>query len=247
MENNTQNNDIVNNVEEKKNLNNNLISIIIVFCILALGIFLLIKTEPKAKNIKSSDEASIEELNNAIILPNPNEHILGDLNTAKVVIVEYSDTECPFCKRFHGTMHQILKETNGQIAWVYRHFPIEQLHAKAFKESLATECATEQGGNEIFWKYIDEIYTQTNSNDSLPESALTGIALELGLDMVKFQDCLNTQKYKDLVDAQILSGQNLGVEGTPTSFVIVNGEVVDTIKGALPFANVMSEIKDYLE
>lgn len=248
MENNTQNSapESVEVKEIKKN-SNNLISIIIVLCVMAVGIFLLIKTNPVPKEIKNVDEADVKDLNKAVVLPNADDHILGDINTAKVVIVEYSDTECPFCKRFHETMHTILNDTNGKVAWVYRHFPIEQLHAKAPREALATECAWEQGGNESFWKYTDEIYKQTNSNDSLPDSALTGIASNLGFDMAKFQTCLDNETYKDKVDAQILSGQSIGIQGTPTSLVIVDGIVVDTIKGALPYANVMSQIKEYLE
>jgi protein-disulfide isomerase len=108
------------------------------------------------------------------------EHILGDAN-APVVIVEYSDTECPFCKVFHNTMHQVLDQSAGKVAWVYRHFPIEQLHAKAPLEAEATECAWEQGGNEMFWKYIDEIFKRTGSNDKLPVEELTVIAKDLGL------------------------------------------------------------------
>lgn len=248
MENNTQNSSPESVELKEKNKNtNNLISIIIVFCVIAVGIFLLIKTEPIKKEIKNLEEADIKDLNETVVLPNSDEHILGDINTAKIIIVEYSDTECPFCKRFHETMHTIVNDTNGKVAWVYRHFPIEQLHSKAPHEAIATECAWEQGGNETFWTYTDEIYNQTNSNDSLPDNALTNIATTMGLDMAKFQACLDNETYKDKVDAQILSGQNIGIQGTPTSLIIIDGTVVDTIKGALPYANIMSQIKEYLE
>ncbi len=245
MENNTQNN-APESVPVKKS-SNNLSSIIIVLCVIAIGIFLLIKTDPKPKDTRNPEEISLGNINTIFTPPTQEEHVLGDLTTAKVVIVEYSDTECPFCKRFHETMHTVLSDSNGKVAWVYRHFPIEQLHSKAPREALATECAWEQGGNETFWAYTDEIYNQTGSNDTLPEIALTNIASDLNLDINKFQNCLKTEGYKEKVDAQILSGQNLGVEGTPSSFVLVNGLVVDTIKGALPYASVMSQIKKYLE
>ena len=88
------------------------------------------------------------------------DHVRGNPN-APVKIVEYSDTECPFCKRFHPTMNQIMGEygKNGKVAWVYRHFPIDSLHPiKARKEAEATECANELGGNDKFWAYLDRIY-----------------------------------------------------------------------------------------
>src|SRR3989344_279096 len=70
------------------------------------------------------------------------DHIMGSRNAA-LVIVEYSDTECPFCKVFHNTMQEVVKEYKGEVAWVYRQFPIAQLHSKATKEADATECAAE--------------------------------------------------------------------------------------------------------
>ena len=96
------------------------------------------------------------------------DHILGNPN-APLVIVEYSDLECPFCKNFHGTMHQIIDEygKDGLVAWVYRHFPLDSLHSKARREAEATECAGEQGK---YYEYHDisqdicflDIYTKTH-------------------------------------------------------------------------------------
>lgn len=98
------------------------------------------------------------------------DHILGNPN-ARIIILEYSDLECPFCKVFHATMHRVIKE-NADIAWVYRHYPIAQLHSKAFREAEATECAWEQGGNETFWKYTDKLFEVTPSNNGLEDSML---------------------------------------------------------------------------
>lgn len=85
------------------------------------------------------------------------DHIVGNIN-AKIVIVEYSDLDCPFCKSFHNTMHRVVKESNGDVAWVYRHYPITQLHPNAYQKAEATECAWEQGGNTAFWKYADKVF-----------------------------------------------------------------------------------------
>lgn len=88
------------------------------------------------------------------------DHIVGNIN-AKIIIVEYSDLDCPYCKVFHNTMYRIIKESNGDVAWVYRHYPIPQLHPNAFAKSEASECASEQKGNEGFWKYVDKVFEIT--------------------------------------------------------------------------------------
>ncbi len=96
------------------------------------------------------------------------DHVLGNPD-AEVVIVEFSDTECPFCKVFHETMRQIISEygDDGKVAWVYRHLPLPSLHPKAPKEAEALECAAAQGGNETFWTYTNTLYERTDSNNSL--------------------------------------------------------------------------------
>lgn len=100
--------------------------------------------------------------------PQANDHIRGNPQ-ADIVVVEYSDTECPFCKQFHTTMRDIMDEygDSGEVAWIYRHFPIPQLHPKAPKEAEALECAAEQGGNDMFWAFADMVYDRTASNNAL--------------------------------------------------------------------------------
>lgn len=85
------------------------------------------------------------------------DHILGSKD-ADIVIIEYSDLECPFCSRFHGTMHQVVKDYDGKVAWVFRHLPLEQLHPNAFNKAISSECVFDLGGEEKFWSYIDAIF-----------------------------------------------------------------------------------------
>lgn len=122
----------------------------------------------KINNAKKEDRNPMSVPINPVTL---DDHIIGDIN-AKIIIVEYSDFECPFCKVFHKTMHEVIKNSGGEVAWVYRHFPIPGLHPKAFHEAEATECAWEQKGNDGFWKYADKIFDITPSNNGLLESQL---------------------------------------------------------------------------
>lgn len=221
---------------------NKLVAAIIVAGILIAGAILLkdskkpIEKEeiPQEKNTETSEIRPIDEI----------DHILGNKN-AEVFIVEYSDTECPYCKNFHNTMHKIIAE-NTKVAWIYRHYPIPQLHQKAFNEALATECAWEFGGNDIFWSYTDEIYKRTPSNDGLQVEELTKIAEDLELNINTFSACLDTEKYTKKVENDILDGEKVGINGTPTSFIVKNGKVIDKIEGAQPIEKVREIIKNAL-
>ena len=204
------------------------------------------------------------------------DHVKGNPN-ADIVIVEYSDTECPFCKQFHETMNRIISEYggNGEVAWVYRHFPIPQLHPKAQKQAEALECAAEQGGNDMFWKYTDKVYATTKSNNSLdsgihnspatppngpdgkpyytqatPRSAtdagvLSDIARELGLNVEQFENCLVSGKYVERVNKDVDEVVAAGGQGTPHSIILVNGDQIP-LEGAQPYETVKGLIDSLL-
>ncbi len=176
------------------------------------------------------------------------DHILGSPN-AELIIVEYSDTECPFCKSFHATMHQIVDEygKDGKVAWVYRHFPIVQLHSKAPKEAEAVECAAELGGKSKFWDYVDEVFKRTNSNDSLNPAELPKIAKDLGLNVASFNECLSSGRTKTIVDANYASGQRAGVQGTPHSVILNKKGETFPMEGALPYSSVKGVIESLLK
>jgi protein-disulfide isomerase len=112
--------------------------------------------------IESSKVAGGEETSDVpkeILALKADDHVLGDPN-ANIVIIEYSDLECPFCQRFHDSMLQVMDEygKKGEVAWVYRHFPLDNIHPNARKQAEGAECATELGGNDGFWKLVDGIF-----------------------------------------------------------------------------------------
>lgn len=164
-----------------------------------------------------------------------NDHILGNPN-AKIMIVEYSDLECPFCKTFHATMTQVMNEygESGKVAWVYRHFPLA-FHPKADKEAQATECVAKLGNNKKFWEYTNKIFSITPSNNNLDLSLLPKLAKEIGIEETAFNACLESGETKPIVDAHLSSGVKAKVNGTPHSLIVVNKKVVGTINGAQPF------------
>lgn len=82
------------------------------------------------------------------------DHIIGSID-APIVIIEYSDFECPYCKAFQATLKQVVADNNGNVAWVYRHWPI---HQNSFAKLVAAECVAKIKGNDAFWKYSDLLF-----------------------------------------------------------------------------------------
>ncbi len=167
----------------------------------------------------------------------PTDHRRGPAEAA-LTIVEYSDLECPFCRVFHQTMLEIMT-AESDVAWVYRHFPIESLHKKARREAIAAECATVQGDDTAFWKYIDELFAVTPSNDGLDPAELPKIAARVGLDVAKFNSCLAEEDTVSRLNADYDSGVKIGVDGTP--FVLV---VKDNLAYPIFRYEVASDIPD---
>ncbi|MSR71575.1 MAG: hypothetical protein EXS50_02835 [Candidatus Taylorbacteria bacterium] len=168
-----------------------------------------------------------------------NDHIRGNPD-ALVKIVEYSDTECPFCKRFHDTMKQVMDEygKDGKVAWVYRNFPLDQLHPKARNEAEAIECAGDLGGNDKFWAYADRLYEITPAKNGLDPAELPKIAQYVGLDVSKFNACLTSGKFAKHIEEDVQNAIATGGNGTPWSIVVASNGKKYPLSGAQPYASI---------
>lgn len=175
------------------------------------------------------------------------DHVRGS-NKPRLVLIEYSDYECPFCKSFHPTMQQVLKDYGNQVQWVLRHFPLG-FHANAQKEAEAAECAYDQGGHDAFWKYTDAVYERTTSNGTgFALDKLAPLAAEIGLNQTKFQECLDSGKFTKFVKDEAAAGQAVGVEGTPMTFILdTKTGKKDVIPGALPIEQVKQQLDEILK
>lgn len=173
----------------------------------------------------------------------PDDHVRGPAD-ARVTILEYSDLECPFCKRFHPVLQQAADEFPADVRWVYRHFPLEQLHSKAPKEAEAAECAGEQGK---FWEFIDLVFEVTPGNDGLDLSQLPELAAQAGVANVpQFAACLESGTYADRVAADLADATAAGGRGTPYTIIIgPDGQTVP-LPGAVPYAQVKAQIEQLL-
>ena len=174
-----------------------------------------------------------------------NDHILGNPD-ADIVIVEYSDFECPFCKTFHATMNRIVSEYDGRVAWVYRHFPIVSIHPKAPEEAQAAECAAELGGDTAFWAYANRLFAVTPSNNGLDLDTLPDIAEFVGLDRAAFEACLDSNRHEDTIRELTADAQRAGARGTPYSVMLLKDGNRLPINGAQPYETVKQAIDTIL-
>lgn len=176
------------------------------------------------------------------------DHILGNPD-AEIVIVEHSDYECPFCARFHPTMERIMSEygDSGQVAWVYRHFPLDQIHPDARPAAEASECVAALGGNSAFWDYTKKLFDGTPA--SLSPENLRANAEAVGVNGDEFQACFDEGRFADKVEAQYQSGLAFAQSdpnfGTPYSVAVTKDGTQVVIPGAQPY-DVVKQVIDTL-
>lgn len=170
------------------------------------------------------------------------EHIRGSKD-AQVVLVEYSDYQCPFCHRFHPTMQQVVKEFGNKVAWVYRHYPLP-FHPYAQKAAEAGECVAKLGGNDKFWQFTDMAYEKASKDDSvLAVDSLVSMAKSIGLDGTKVKACIDSGEMAAKVKSDMDGGSAAGVNGTPGTIVLGKNGKKDFVPGAYPFESVKATIE----
>lgn len=176
------------------------------------------------------------------------DHIRGNPN-APIVLIEYSDFDCPFCKRFHEAVLLPLMEdygADGKVAWVYRHLPLESLHPNAPLLAQASECVAEAAGNDGFWKFADLVFGERGTNEQTNPNRLTEFAQTSGADPTSFELCLDSGKYADMVensiDEAIAANGGPNRLGTPFTLVFVGDQYVGPIVGAQEYDAVKRNI-----
>lgn len=132
---------------------------------------------------------------------------------ARVVIVEFSDFECPYCAEAASNLQSLLDKYGDNLRVVYRDFPLQELHPRAFAAAVAAECAYEQGQ---FWEMHDALFAHQNA---LSDADLVKYAQLIGLDEISFNTCLNSESIANEIRADQAQGRSYGVQGTPTLFI----------------------------
>lgn len=179
------------------------------------------------------------------------DYIEGKTNS-KVIVVEYSDPECPFCVQVSGTMKQLRADYGSKVAFAYRYFPLTQIHPHSFDESRAIACAGKIGGTQKFYEYIDALYGYKLSKQTT-ELASTGkedFAKAVSLDIPSFTTCMKDNQTAQTVTNSIADGSAAGVQGTPSTFILVKTrkgyEQVSMVDGARPIDYFKTAIEEAL-
>ena len=152
---------------------------------------------------------------------------IGPAN-APITIIEFSDYECPYCRRWHQEVfNRIREDYPDQVRIVYRDFPLTSIHPEALPAAISADCANEQGA---FWAYHDLLF----SSSELSEDIYIQYATDLGLDVEKFKACIASGRYDDEVQGDLQYATNLGVSSTPTFFLnglpVVGAQPYDVFK-----------------
>ncbi|MBE9129588.1 thioredoxin domain-containing protein [Coleofasciculus sp. LEGE 07092] len=142
-----------------------------------------------------------------------------------VLLVEFSDFQCPFCAQAHETVQQFMAKHQDEVNLVYKHYPLSSIHSQSLSAAKAAWAASQQGK---FWEYHDALFTQ---QDQLSEPFYIATAKALNLDIEQFNSDRNSAAAEAAIQNDIQLAENLGIGGTP--FFVMNGE---TFTGAIQLA-----------
>lgn len=172
--------------------------------------------------------------------------IYGGLN-AQFTLVEFSDLECPFCKRFHDTPKQLVDQSGGRVNWEWQHYPLPFHNPAAEAGAHAAECVGELAGNRAFWAFLDQWFMGSKLNGQGVEDMAT-VARNVGAPPAEFQACMDSGRHKEKVKTQMERGTAMGVSGTPATVVVDNltGNKM-LVSGAQPPQALLQAMKELVE
>jgi protein-disulfide isomerase len=210
------------------------LAIIIGFAMIAIAIFFT----SGSNNTPTVADVATETPNQqpqTVRTVSEDDYILGNPN-APIVMIEYSDYDCPFCKQFHATMHQILDEygVTGRLAWVYRQFPLVDLHPNAPSIAEAALCVGDLGGNTAFWTFSDTVFESRDDIEFTNITKLPEFAVAAGVDRMAFMECVTSDRMLDDLKTDLSDGLAAGAQGTPYTVIKVGNQQA-VINGAQPY------------
>ena len=182
---------------------------------------------PKSPEMSAGNPALVRPVSTA-------DHILGN-PVAPVMIIEYSDFDCDYCKGFHDTLHQIIANAgaNGKVTWVFRQFPLSEIHPNARAHARATECVAATSGNDAFWKFSNALF----ANQPVDPSNYGTLASSIGISGDAFATCFSkiSSTIEERITADRQNALDIGATGTPYSIILVNGKPFEVMGGAYSY------------
>lgn len=220
------------------------VAIVAGFAMIAIAIFF---TGGKTATVPGEQDPAALLETEEIRQVSEDDYILGNPN-ATIVMIEYSDYDCPFCKQFHTTMHQIMDEygVTGRVAWVYRQFPLIDFHPNAPIIAQAALCVGDIGGNDAFWTFSDTVFDSRFETEPTNVTRLPQFAEEAGISRTEYQKCMDEERMLDRLKADMADGLVAGAGGTPYTVIRVGSEEA-VINGAEPYGVVKGIIENLLD
>ncbi len=224
------------------------IAIIVGFALIAVAIFFTNKDKPAAPVVSNEGAEQAEII--ATGQPRPvdaTDYIRGNPN-APILLIEYSDYDCPFCKQFHETMNRVMDEigVEGRVAWVYRQFPIEQLHPNSPRISEAALCVGDIAGNAAFWQFTDLLFEQREFDVPTNVVRLSDYAELIGVNKDDYNTCMDSGRMKQDVIDSVADGFNAGIRGTPHTYVVA-GDQQAIINGARSYETIRGIVENLID
>ncbi len=211
------------------------ITILIAGALLAIAIY-VVRTDVSVSPLEAA--ASVRPVS-------PDDHMIGNPE-APVIVVEYSDIDCAYCKSFQATMAQLMSEygEGGQVAWVYRHLPLIPVHPNAGLHAEAAECVAEQGGDPLFFSFIDALQQAAPGSDQFNPNGYGAVVSSLGLSQDVFTQCMESDRFVERVANDIQNAKDAGAGGTPYIVILVRGADPIPVTGALPYEPLKQVIEE---
>ncbi|HEX5774750.1 MAG TPA: thioredoxin domain-containing protein [Candidatus Paceibacterota bacterium] len=184
----------------------------------------------------------------SIVTPvTPEDHLIGNPE-APVRIVEYSDIDSEHGKALQATLAQLMTEyaAGGQVAWVYRHFPLTTVHANSLRHALAAECAASLGAADAFWRFIDLVNAGAPGSAEFDPKDYPNVVRQLGIGQAAFDECLTSGRFAGRVRENTHNALAAGATGAPYTVILVRGSEPIIINGALPYASMKQAIEKAL-
>lgn len=168
------------------------------------------------------------------------DRVIGNPKTAEITLVEYSDLQCPFCTRFHPVVEQVVKDYGGKVAWVYRHFPLSQIHPEALPAAIASECVGSLRGNDAFFSFVDGVF---KNQERIGVALYRELGSKAGISAGDLDACIAKNESEAKIKQQFTDAVAAGGQGTPFTIILdKKGKTLGVIPGALPIEQVKAQI-----
>lgn len=209
-------------------------------------------TAKNAAADKAAAAAAQKKLESVAPFDPKTDHYRGNKD-ASIVLMEYSDYECPYCNKFHPTMVDLMSKYSDKVVWVYRHYPLS-FHPNAQPLAEASECVATYGSNDAFWKFSDSVYEKMgdgtifgkDASKVVSEDTILSLATAAGADRNKVKACIDSKEMTQKVKDSQATGNKAGITGTPGTIIISKKGGTELIPGALPIEQVEAMLEKHL-